>query len=45
MIVKCPELGYLEDTPVFDNDRRVAEAYFRGDDKATSLKEMDKERK
>lgn len=30
MIVKCAELGYLEDSPVFESDRRVAHAYFRG---------------
>lgn len=29
MIDKCPELGYLEDKPVFPDDRRIAEAYFR----------------
>lgn len=36
MIVKCPDLGYLEDAPIFENDRRIAEAYFRGTDKASS---------
>lgn len=36
MIVKIPDLGYLEDAPVFPADRRIAEAWHRGADKASA---------
>ena len=40
MVWKCKLLNYLDDTPVFKNDRRYYEAYFRG-----GLPEERKERK
>lgn len=30
MVFKCKLLNYLDDRPVFKNDRRYVEAYFRG---------------
>lgn len=33
MIVKIPQLAYLDDTPVFEDDRRIAVAWFKGGDK------------
>ena len=44
MIVKCPGLGYLEDAPIFPADRRIADAYHRGTDRASAQKEIEEER-
>ena len=30
MTIAMPELGYLDDKPIYDNDRKLALAYERG---------------